>query len=122
MGWALALEDAWGGFEPAAAQDELVAEVPDVSYRAAEAGNAQPEENEQNFEGRTCRPVFGLGRVPVDRHSDVPDRLGVVEERHKTEIHVQFLMTMEQRQPGLSATKSDFTPSITTSFDHPAVG
>src|SRR5580692_3070520 len=69
--------------EPAAAHDELVAEVPDVSYRAAETGNALPEEHQHNFAGRTCRPVCGLGRVAGDRHSDAPDRLGVVEERRK---------------------------------------
>ena len=29
----------------------------------------------------------------------IPPRLRVVEERHESEIHVQLLMTMEERQP-----------------------
>src|SRR5271169_1135334 len=69
--------------EPAAAHDELIAEIPDVSDRSTEAGYAQPEEDEQNFERRTCWPVFGLGRVRSNRHSDAANRLRIVEERHE---------------------------------------
>src|SRR5271166_2087336 len=54
--------------DPAAAHDELVAEIPDVSDRSAKAGDAQPEEDEQNFERRTSLLVFSLGRMRGDRH------------------------------------------------------
>ena len=54
--------------DPAAAHDELVAEIPDVSDRSAKAGDAQPEEDEQNFERRTCLLAFSLGRLRGDRH------------------------------------------------------
>ena len=54
--------------EPAAAHDELFAEIPDVSDRPAEAGDAQLEEDKENFERRTCLPVFSRGRVRGDRH------------------------------------------------------
>ena len=54
--------------EPAPAHDELLAEIPDMSDRPAEAGDAQLEEDKENFERRTCLPVFSLGRVRGDRH------------------------------------------------------
>src|SRR5208282_6113039 len=76
--------------DPVAAHDELVAKIPDMSDRSAEAGHSQPQEDEQYFEGRTCRPIFSLGRVRGDRHSDAPNRLRIVEERHEPEIHVQL--------------------------------
>jgi hypothetical protein len=87
--------------DPAAAHDELVAKIPDVSDRSTEGGDTEPEENEQNFEGRTSLPVFSLGRVRDDRHSDASDRLRIVEERHKAEIHVQLLVAVEQGWPGV---------------------
>jgi hypothetical protein len=54
--------------DPAAAPDELVTEIPDVSDRSAEAANAQPQEDEQNFEGRTCLLASCLSRLRGDRH------------------------------------------------------
>jgi hypothetical protein len=44
--------------DPAAADDELLPEIPDVSDRPAEAGEAQLEEDKENFKRRTCLPVF----------------------------------------------------------------
>jgi hypothetical protein len=63
--------------EPAPARDELVAEIPDVSNRPAEAGDAQSEEDKENFQSRTCLPVFSLGRVPGDRHGYFPFSLSM---------------------------------------------
>ena len=54
--------------EPAPAHDELFAEIPDMSDRSAETGDAQLEEDKENFERRTCLPVFSRGRVRGDRH------------------------------------------------------
>ena len=31
-------------------------------------------------------------------YSGIPNRLRIVEERHESEIHVQLLVTMEERQ------------------------
>jgi hypothetical protein len=63
--------------EPAPAHDELVAEIPDMSDRPAEAGDAQSEEDKENFQSRTCLPVFSLGRVPGDRHGYFPISLAM---------------------------------------------
>ena len=41
--------------DPMAAYDELVAEIPDMSDRSAKAGDAELEEDEQNFEGEPAR-------------------------------------------------------------------
>src|ERR1019366_3265213 len=54
--------------EPAPAHDELVAEISDMSDRPAETSDAQLEEDKENFERRTCLPVFSRGRVRGDRH------------------------------------------------------
>ena len=53
--------------EPAPAHDELLTEIPDVSDRPAERGEAKPEEDEEDFNRRTYRPIFG-GRVRDDGH------------------------------------------------------
>jgi hypothetical protein len=48
--------------------DELFAEISDMSDRSAEAGDAQLEEDKENFERRTRLPIFSRSRVCGDRH------------------------------------------------------
>jgi hypothetical protein len=43
-----------------------------MSDRAAEAGEAQLQEDKENFKRRTCLPVFGLRRLRSDHHRLLP--------------------------------------------------
>ena len=49
------------------ADDELFAKISDVSDWSAEAGDAQLEEGQENFEGRTWLPLFGTRGRGRDR-------------------------------------------------------
>ena len=43
-----------------------------------------------------------------------PRLLGVIEQRHKSEIHMQLLMTMEQGPAGVVGHKVDFYFLVST--------
>ena len=46
-----------------------------------------------------------------------PRLLGVIEQRHKSEIHMQLLMTMEQGPAGVVGHKVDFYFLVSTHHD-----
>ena len=54
--------------EPAAAHDELLPEISDVRDRPAEAGEAQLQEGEENFDWRVSPTLLGRGWLRDDRH------------------------------------------------------
>jgi hypothetical protein len=90
--------------EPAAPRDELVAEISDMRDRSPEAGQAKLEKDEQNLDDGALLRIFRLRRINCRRH-DISlsrvnrkgrdDRSYVVEKRHKSEVHMQLLVTMK---------------------------
>ena len=45
---------------------------------------------------RCCSSISLI--LSVLHYSGIPNRLRIVKERHESEIHVQLLVTMEERQ------------------------
>ena len=100
--------------QPAAAHDEFVAKIADVSDRPAEAGDAELEEGKQNFERRTG-PAVSLGGARGDGHYGPSC---VLQECHEPEIHVQLLVAVKECQSRIVGDEVEFEFLKSAQHDH----